>query len=136
VLHRKIRAGADFILSQPVYDAEVVRSFRRLYAEAFGPLTTPLLVGLLPLHNARHASFLHNEVPGIKIPGSVRQRIAHAGPDAPAEGVRLAGELLEELAGQVQGIYLMPAFQRFDLAAEVVDQARQASGQWSLASGP
>ena len=125
VLHRKVKAGADFILSQPVYDAEVVRSFRRLYASAFGPLTTPLLVGLLPLHNARHASFLHNEVPGIKIPGPVRERIAHAGADAPAEGVRLAGELLEELADQVQGIYLMPAFQRFDLAAEVVDRARQ-----------
>ena len=125
VLQRKVKAGADFVLSQPVYDAEVVRSFRRLYADRFGPLITPLLVGVLPLHNARHASFLHNEVPGIKIPAVVQARIARAGSSAPAEGVRLAAELLEDLTGEVQGIYLMPAFQRFDLAAEVVDLARQ-----------
>jgi homocysteine S-methyltransferase len=125
VLHRKVRAGADFVLSQPVYDAEVVRSFRRLYAASFGPLTTPLLVGLLPLHNARHASFLHNEVPGIKIPPAVRERIGRAGSASAGEGVRLAAELLEDLAVDVQGIYLMPAFQRYDLAAEVVDLARR-----------
>src|SRR4030067_91907 len=64
VLTRKVKAGADFVLSQPVYDPQVVRSFRRLSADRFGPLATPLLVGLLPLHSARHASFLHNEVPG------------------------------------------------------------------------
>ena len=74
VLRRKVKAGADFVLSQPVYDAEVVRSFRQLYADRFGSLTTPLLVGILPLHNARHASFLHNEVPGIKIPAVVQAR--------------------------------------------------------------
>jgi len=125
VLHRKVRAGADFVLSQPVYDVQVVRSFRRLYADHFGPLATPLLVGILPLHSARHASFLHNEVPGIKIPMAVQSRIAGAGAAAPAEGVRLAGELLQALAGEIQGIYLMPAFQRFDLAAEVVDIARR-----------
>ena len=64
-------------------------------------------------------------MPGIKFPGAVQSRIAGAGAAAPAEGVRLAGELLRALAGEIQGIYLMPAFQRFDLAAEVVDIARR-----------
>ena len=125
VLHRKVEAGADFILSQPVYDPEVVRAFRAVYTSHYGPLAVPLLIGLLPLHNPRHASFLHNEVPGIKIPQAVRERIAQAGTSGPAEGVRIAQELIEGLAGEVQGIYLMPAFQRYDVAAEVVESARR-----------
>ncbi|HET7011727.1 MAG TPA: bifunctional homocysteine S-methyltransferase/methylenetetrahydrofolate reductase [Anaerolineales bacterium] len=124
VLHRKIAAGADFILSQPVYDTQVVRTFRELYTARYGPLTTPLLLGLLPLHSERHASFLHNEVPGIKIPEAIRRRIARAGSAGPAEGVRIARELLEALRNEIQGVYLMPAFQRYDLAAEVVEAAR------------
>ena len=124
VLHRKVTSGADFILTQPVYDPEVVRSFRVAYADEYGPLSVPVLAGLLPLHNVRHASFLHNEVPGIKIPQPVRDRMARAG-SPPAEGVRIAKEMLEAMEGEIQGVYLMPAFQRYDLTAEVVEAARR-----------
>jgi homocysteine S-methyltransferase len=138
VLHRKVSAGADFILTQPVYDPQVVRTFRQAYAAKYGPLAVPLLAGLLPLHNARHASFLHNEVPGIKIPEAVHERMARAGADSPAEGVRLAQELLEGLQGQIQGVYLMPAFQRYDLAAEVVEAAHRltTTNRMTPATGP
>jgi 5,10-methylenetetrahydrofolate reductase len=80
-----------------------------------------LLAGVLPLYGARHAAFLHNEVPGIFIPEALRQRMLAAGSDGPAEGVRLAQGLLAELRGLVQGVYLMPPFGRYDLAAEVLD---------------
>ncbi len=121
LLQRKVAAGADFILTQPVYTVDVVRQFRQLYAERFGELTVPLLVGVLPLFSDQHAAFLANEVPGIHIPAPVHDRILHAGADAPEEGVRIALELVEALQGLAQGIYLMPAFHRYDLAAEVID---------------
>jgi homocysteine S-methyltransferase len=124
LLRRKVEAGADFILTQPVYQAEVVRDFRSLYHQRYGELETPLLVGVLPLANERHAAFLANEVPGIRIPASVLDRIRRAGDQAPREGVRLARELIDSLEGLARGIYLMPAFHRYDLAAEVIDHVR------------
>jgi homocysteine S-methyltransferase len=127
VLHKKIEAGADFALSQPVYDADVVRRFRQYYEDRYGPLRLPILVGVLPLYGARHAEFLHNEVPGIFIPDAVRNRIRRAGEDAPQEGVRMAQGLLAELHGVIQGVYLMPAFNHFDLVAEIIEAIRPAS---------
>jgi len=124
VLRRKVEAGADYILTQPVYDAAVVRDFRERYSRLYGELDVPLLVGVLPLHGDRHAAFLDNEVPGIRIPDDVRRRIAEAGADAPQVGVHLAQELVESLAGLAQGIYLMPAFHHYDLAAEVIEHVR------------
>ncbi|HMK07802.1 MAG TPA: methylenetetrahydrofolate reductase, partial [Anaerolineales bacterium] len=121
VLQRKIAAGADFILSQPVYEAGVVDLFRDAYARQFGELSVPLLVGILPLVSERHAAFLINEVPGIRIPDPVLERIHRASAEAPEEGVRLALELVEGLHGRAQGIYLMPSFHRYDLAAAVIE---------------
>lgn len=124
LLHRKIEAGADFILTQPVYDPQVVRTFRSLFEDRHGHLRVPLLVGVLPLFSDRHAAFLDNEVPGIRIPEAVRRRVVRAGEGAPQEGVRMAQELTEALIPLAQGIYVMPAFHRYDLAAEVIDHAR------------
>ncbi len=121
ILHKKIVAGADFALTQPIYEIAPVAAFIARYQSEYGPLQLPLLAGVLPLFGARHAAFLDNEVPGIFIPEAMQKRIAAAGSDAPAEGVRLAQELLGELRGLVQGAYLMPPFGRYDLAAEVLD---------------
>ena len=77
-LHRKIAAGADFALTQPIFTPEPARIFTERYQSEFGPLRLPLLVGVLPLYNARHAAFLHNEVPGIFIPEALRQQMADA----------------------------------------------------------
>jgi homocysteine S-methyltransferase len=127
-LRRKIEAGADFALTQPVYEAELARDFVDRYAAAHGPLRLPLLVGVLPLFNARHAAFLHNEVPGITIPEALQARMMGAGEDGPAEGVRLAAALLAELRDVVQGAYLMPPFGRYDLAAEILDSVKVGAG--------
>jgi methionine synthase / methylenetetrahydrofolate reductase(NADPH) len=127
-LHRKILSGADFALTQPIFETGLAREFLRRYAEAHGPLTLPLLAGVMPLHNARHASFIHNEVPGVFIPDSVRERMQAAGDssEAAAEGARIAAELLDELRslGVVQGVYLMPPFGRYHVAAEIIDAVR------------
>ena len=78
----------------------------------------------MPLYSVKHAQFLHNEVPGINIPPQLIERLADAGADAPREGLRIAGELLAAMHDQVQGAYIIPAFGRYDLAAELVEQAR------------
>ena len=125
VLHRKIESGADFALSQPVYDATAARAFIKFYKDTYGPLKLSIMAGVLPLYNARHAEFLHNEVPGINIPDSLRRRIRNAGDQGTSEGLAIARELITELRAFVQGIYLMPPFERFDLAAEVIQAAKK-----------
>jgi homocysteine S-methyltransferase len=124
VLRRKIESGADFALTQPVFDLVAAQAFIARYEAEHGPLTLPLLAGVLPLYNARHADFLHNEVPGITIPEDIRQRMHSAGEKGPQEGIAMAGDLIRQLRAFAHGIYLMPPFDRYDLAAEVVEAAR------------
>ncbi|MBN2045392.1 MAG: bifunctional homocysteine S-methyltransferase/methylenetetrahydrofolate reductase [Anaerolineales bacterium] len=124
VLRRKITNGADFFLSQPVYELEKARQFLKTYEEEFGPFTHPILVGVLPLYNTRHARFLHHEVPGINIPENLLDRIDKAGDQSDKEGVRIAVEQIEEIKSWGQGIYLMPPFNRFELAAEILDRVK------------
>jgi len=123
-LRRKIGAGADFVLTQPVYEPGAVELFLNHYAQEFGPLEIPILAGALPLFGARHAAFLHNEVPGITISEEIQKRLRDAGEDAPQVGVKIALELIEGMKDWASGIYLMPAFGRYDLAAEIVEGAR------------
>ena len=127
LLQKKVDAGARFLLSQPVYGLESISRLRATYEQVTGvPLDVPILAGILPLHTARHAEFLHNEVPGIVIPDAARERLRSAGDYAWREGLAMATELVAMLrADDVAGIYLMPQFGRFDLAAEVVESTRR-----------
>jgi homocysteine S-methyltransferase len=120
LLAKKIRAGADFALTQPCFDADTARSFLDRHRAEAGGATIPLLLGIQPLYNARNAEFLHNEVPGIRIPRRYRDRM-RAAVDPPAEGVAIALEVVTELRADVQGVYIIPAFGRYDLAADVLD---------------
>jgi homocysteine S-methyltransferase len=124
-LHRKIKSGADFILTQPIYQPEMAERLIIEYENRHGKLMTPILGGVLPLFGHRHASFLHNEVPGIIIPDEIQRRIKDAGENAPQEGVRIASELIEQMRAWAQGIYLMPAFNRYDLAGDIVEAAKK-----------
>jgi homocysteine S-methyltransferase len=127
LLRKKLKAGADFALTQPVFDPELARTFLNHFQARFGELQLPILVGVLPLYSARHAAFLHNEVPGIQIPESIQTRIQKAGDHAPRIGVQVAIELLESLSEMVQGAYLMPPFSRYDMAAEIIEAIRSRS---------
>ncbi len=121
VLRRKIRAGADFALTQPVYEPEKAFRFLTMYEERYGPLPIPVLVGVLPLYSARHARFLHNEVPGIYIPEQVMRLMERSGDQAWKEGLRLAVDLIHQLREWAQGVYLMPPFRKYWLAAEILE---------------
>lgn len=126
VLHKKIAAGADFILTQPVYQPDLASSFIDSYRDRFGEPPIPILVGVLPLYSKGHVAFLHNEVPGIHIPLHFQQRIEQAGDKAADVGVEIAVNLLAELRQIVQGAYIMPPFGRFDLAAEIIEAIQGA----------
>jgi methionine synthase / methylenetetrahydrofolate reductase(NADPH) len=121
--HRKVSSGAHLTMTQPIFDAGLWQRFCTLYEERHGPFPVPVLIGVLPLQSHRHASFLHNEVPGITIPETALVRMEAAGADGRKEGVKMAQELLLELMElpKVQGVYLMPSFGRYEVACEVLD---------------
>ena len=118
-LRQKKEAGAELVMTQPVYDPAVLEKF----LTDIEPLGLPVLVGLLPLASYRNAEFLHNEVPGMQVPDSVRERMRKAGggPEARKEGVAIAREMLSVVRHRVAGAYVMPPFERFELALEVID---------------
>jgi homocysteine S-methyltransferase len=124
VLRRKMLNGADFFLTQPVYEPEAARKFLDRYQEEYGQFSYPLLVGILPLYNTRHANFLDNEVPGIRIPDDLRERITAAGDQSPQAGIEIAVEQIEAIKPWAAGIYLMPPFNRFEMAAEIIERVR------------
>jgi methionine synthase I (cobalamin-dependent)/5,10-methylenetetrahydrofolate reductase len=128
-LEDKLRAGAQFVMTQPIFDPALVKAtFER--TRGFG---VPILLGVMPLLNQRNAEFLHNEVPGITIPDPIRERLrGKDGPDGHEEGLRIANELCEAILESFTGIYLITPWMRFDLTARlsrfIRDQARQNSG--------
>ena len=123
VLDQKIRAGADFICTMPVYDLEALDRLLRVT----GRLPLPLIVGVLPLVSHRHAEFLHNELPGLSIPSWVRARLREAA-DPRQEGMRLAAEFIEAVRGRIGGVYLIPSFGRYDGVVELARLARAHAG--------
>jgi 5,10-methylenetetrahydrofolate reductase len=122
--HRKVEAGADFFLTQPIYRSEEGPAFLEKYAAKYGPLNRPVLVGILPLVSSRHVSFLHNEVPGMFIPDETRQRMEAAGDSGAKVGVELAVTLINAVKSWAQGVYLMPQFSRYDLVAEIIEDCK------------
>jgi methionine synthase I (cobalamin-dependent)/5,10-methylenetetrahydrofolate reductase len=132
-LERKLAAGANLIMTQPLYSLEQVEAMLARARQVFGQggFPVPVLLGVLPLHSARHAEFLHNEVPGITIPDEQRAAMRAAGERGAEVGLEMSMNLLEQCEDQVKGTYVMPSFGRYELAAELVRRlrARQASGK-------
>ncbi len=114
--HQKLDAGAHFAMSQPLYDVATLERF----LERVDGFELPLLLGILPLQSARHAEYLHNEVPGIEVPERARRAMHEAGGDGIARGIELAHELIDAAQAHVDGIYLMPSFGRYEVCAQVL----------------
>jgi homocysteine S-methyltransferase len=123
-LHRKIKAGADFFLTQPIYRPGDGPKLIEAYEAKHGKLHQPILAGILPLVSAKHANFLHNEVPGISIPDEARKRIEAAGEDGINVGIELAVELIEQIKGWASGLYIMPQFHKYDMVAEIIEEVK------------
>jgi len=123
-LHRKANAGTDFFITQPIYRAEDGPALLERYEAKYGKLNKPILAGILPLVNGRHANFLHNEVPGIFIPDETRKRVEEAGDTERGTrvGVELAVELIDQLKAWAGGVYIMPQFNKFDMVAEIIEK--------------
>ncbi|WP_286886833.1 bifunctional homocysteine S-methyltransferase/methylenetetrahydrofolate reductase [Aneurinibacillus sp. UBA3580] len=116
-LEKKVEAGADYIMTQPVYDREMIE---RIY-EGTKHLDIPIFIGIMPLTSSRNAEFLHNEVPGIKLSDEARARMhAHEpGEEARREGVAIARELVDMAMEYFNGIYLITPFFYYEMTVEL-----------------
>ena len=125
-LERKLAAGADVIMTQPLFSEQQVESMLARARQIFGQggFPVPVLLGVLPLHSARHAEFLHNEVPGITIPDEQRAAMQAAGERGGEVGLEMSMNLLAQSESHVTGTYIMPSFGRYELAAELVRRLR------------
>jgi methionine synthase I (cobalamin-dependent)/5,10-methylenetetrahydrofolate reductase len=117
-LKAKLAAGANLVMTQPIYDLAVWQRFLEIYDDE---ISVPVMLGILPLQSSKHAEFLHNEVPGISLTDEARDRMRKAGAEGRREGVKMAQELLQVARPHVQGVYIMPSFGRYEVAAEVLD---------------
>ncbi len=119
-LHWKVDAGAEFAVTQPVFDVDQLARFLK-GAEQY---RLPTIAGLWPLVSLRNAEFLANEVPGINVPERVLARMRKAqekGSDAAlAEGIAIAREVKEAVTGLAQGIQLSAPLGRVDVALQVL----------------
>jgi homocysteine S-methyltransferase len=136
-LSGKLDAGAHLVMTQPIYAPEQWDRFMDRAAARWGDrLPQPVLLGVLPLHTARHAEFLHNEVPGITIPDDVRAAMHAAGDRGAEVGLERSLELLHEMRPFVDGTYIMPSFGRYEQSAELVRRVRTQITASDRAAGP
>jgi len=118
-LRLKVKAGANVVMTQPVYDPYKVDRFLQDVAE----LDLPVMLGLCPLASYRNAKFLHENVPGMQVPDYILKRMAAADErgEGQAEGIAIAREALGAVRDRVQGAYIMPPFGRYRVAMQVLD---------------
>ena len=117
-LESKLAAGAQYVMTQPVFDVALARKT----VERLRPLGVPVFLGVMPLLSSRNAEFLHNEVPGIKIDDAVRERLRHCADDAAATqiGLEVAREVRQVALEAFRGVYLITPFLRYDVSVELL----------------
>jgi homocysteine S-methyltransferase len=115
----KVEAGAEFAITQPVFDSDEFRSFVSRITEH----RVPLLAGIMPLESLRHAEFMANEVPGVRVPERILERMRKAEGDGRAadEGLAIAREVASEIRPLVQGIQISTAPRAVKMALAVID---------------
>ena len=122
-LEKKIEAGADFVMTQPIYDE---RNIELLY-QATRDLPVPVFIGMMPITSLKNAQFLHQAVPGIKISNQIFERIS-AGRNREEEkeiGLNIAKELLDVACEKFNGIYLITPFDYWDMSYALTRYIRQ-----------
>jgi methionine synthase I (cobalamin-dependent)/5,10-methylenetetrahydrofolate reductase len=119
----KAEAGAEFIVTQPVFDLEIFFSFMHRIAH----LRLPVIAGLWPLASLRNAEFMNNEVPGCTVPDPILQRLRRhtdSKEAGRAEGIAIAHETLEHMKASIAGVQISAPFGRIDTVFEVLDGVR------------
>jgi homocysteine S-methyltransferase len=115
-LEQKAQAGAQFAVTQPVYDEKSAAAL----AEATHHVGIPIILGILPLRTPRHAEFLHRRVAGIVVPEAIRGRMAQAS-DPVAEGATNAREMLAVARQYFGGACLMPPFDHYEVLFGILE---------------
>jgi methionine synthase I (cobalamin-dependent)/5,10-methylenetetrahydrofolate reductase len=115
----KVEAGAEFAITRPVFDAGTFERFYTRIASA----RIPILAGLRPFESLIDAEFMANEVPGVRVPDQVldRMRGAKDGEEAAAQGIAIARDTLVAIRGMVQGVHVAAPGGRIDAALAVLD---------------
>ncbi|HQK20622.1 MAG TPA: methylenetetrahydrofolate reductase, partial [Polyangiaceae bacterium] len=118
-LEYKIEAGAEFIITQPVFDLRIFETFLR----RIEPIRVPVLSGIWPLVSLRNAEFLNHEVPGASVPDDVmeKMRAAKSKEEALAVGTAVAQQMVRHVRPHTQGIQIAVPFGRVDMVLEVLD---------------
>jgi len=115
----KVDAGAEFAVTQPVFDPRQLEQFLKRVEQ----FKIPIVAGIWPLISLRNAEFLANEVPGVSVPDAVLARMRQAqdkGKEAAlAEGVKIAREMFEQVKDTVQGVQVSAPFGKVEVALEV-----------------
>ena len=114
----KVEAGAEFCITQPVFDMRLLENFLRRIEE----FHIPVIAGIWPLTSVRSAEFMKNDL-RVSVPDEIMARMARAGtPElARAEGVKIAQEMLAEARPHVQGVQVSAPFGKYTAAAEVLE---------------
>jgi homocysteine S-methyltransferase len=118
----KVEAGAEFVLTRPIFD---VSNFEQVL-KRIDAARLPVVAGIFPFDSVRNAEFMANEVPGVRVPEALMDRLRRAdGHDAAAaEGVAIAREIAQRLRGIVQGIQVSTPSGNIDAALAVIDGLR------------
>ena len=113
----KVEAGAEYAVTQPVFDVGQLKSF----LEAIDGFRIPVIAGIWPLASLRNAEFMRNEVPGVVVPDEVMERMRRADAEGRGdqEGIVIAQETLEEIRPRIQGVQVSAPFGRIQAALEV-----------------
>ncbi len=118
-LREKVEAGAEFIITQPVFDPESLFKFLKRIED----FRVPVIAGIWPLASYRNAEFMRNEVPGVVVPDEVMRRMLDAGADKAAQraaGIAIAREAIEAVRSEVQGVATSAPFGSVKTAIEVI----------------
>jgi homocysteine S-methyltransferase len=115
----KVEAGAEYAITQPVFDVAELRAFLDRTRDG----RIPIVAGVMPLASARHTEFMANEVPGVRVPDAVldRMRRADAAGRAAEEGLAIAREIASEIRPLVQGIHVSTAPKAVEAALGVIE---------------
>lgn len=123
-LKRKMESGAHYILTQPIFDKNRFEILNNSLEK--NNLKVPLFIGIFPLISARNADFLHNEVPGMIIPESIRSRLAKFDKinDQMLEGEEIALELADQLLSFEKGFFLISQRNKVEAIIKIIDYVK------------
>ena len=119
-LEWKIEAGAEYMITQPVFDIRILESFMKRIAG----VKLPLICGIWPLVSFRNAEFMNNEVPGASVPADILERMRRTTTkeEGFAEGVNIARETFERVKGDVAGVQLSAPMGRIEGIFMILDR--------------